>query len=239
MFSWLKRLARVLRHGESRFLPWYTIGRGNDTYLTRVYLTPRTPWGQGLFHIFHRGDGDPDPHDHPWSFWTFPFTTYEEEVLEYVDGKLMLVVHRVEAWKWHHRKATHIHRVLGAVHPFGYRLAPPFCTVIWTTGYERPWGFWPKLAVGRTFIKWKAYFKAQEETAPLQPDWYLYRQVPLTTKTYKRNDLRQRLDGRDPWAEEASIRAWGRTPQDGPRVPGGSPMEPFSVVPGSIWNPKK
>lgn len=38
--------------------------------------------GRLRLHIFHRGDQDPDCHDHPWDFWTFPLTPYVEEVAE-------------------------------------------------------------------------------------------------------------------------------------------------------------
>ena len=46
-----------------------------------VYMT-RFWFGRLRFHIFHRGDADPDCHDHPWGFWTFPLRSYVEEVLE-------------------------------------------------------------------------------------------------------------------------------------------------------------
>lgn len=50
---------------------------GKETiYMTRAWL------GRLRFHIFHRGDQDPDCHDHPWGFWTFPLRSYVEEVLE-------------------------------------------------------------------------------------------------------------------------------------------------------------
>ena len=45
-------------------------------YMTRYWI------GRLRLHIFHRGDQDPDCHDHPWDFWTFPFTPYVEEVAE-------------------------------------------------------------------------------------------------------------------------------------------------------------
>src|SRR3546814_1271720 len=45
-------------------------------------------WGQLLWHVFYRGDEDPDPHDHPWDFWTRPlFQGYYEELMEH-DGTL-------------------------------------------------------------------------------------------------------------------------------------------------------
>ena len=50
---------------------------GKETvYMTRVWF------GRLRFHIFFRGDQDPDCHDHPWGFWTFPLRSYVEEVLE-------------------------------------------------------------------------------------------------------------------------------------------------------------
>ena len=50
---------------------------GHETnYMTRVWF------GRLRLHIFHRGDNDPDCHDHPWDFWTFPLTSYMEEVAE-------------------------------------------------------------------------------------------------------------------------------------------------------------
>ena len=43
-------------------------------YMTRYWI------GRLRLHLFHRGDQDPDCHDHPWGFWTFPFRSYVEEV---------------------------------------------------------------------------------------------------------------------------------------------------------------
>lgn len=42
----------------------------------------RAWFGRLRFHVFFRGDQDPDCHDHPWGFWTFPLRSYVEEVLE-------------------------------------------------------------------------------------------------------------------------------------------------------------
>lgn len=51
-------------------------GEHETNYMTRVWF------GRLRLHIFHRGDNDPDCHDHPWDFWTFPLTPYVEEVAE-------------------------------------------------------------------------------------------------------------------------------------------------------------
>lgn len=51
-------------------------GEHETPYMTRAWF------GRLRFHLFHRGDADPDCHDHPWGFWTFPLRSYVEEVLE-------------------------------------------------------------------------------------------------------------------------------------------------------------
>lgn len=102
-------------------------------YMTRAWL------GRLRFHLFHRGDADPDCHDHPWGFWTFPLRSYVEEYLEprietrfgplgsfnpdlglgeressttrvYYVPQLRIV----RAFRLHYRPAVYRHRVLGA-----------------------------------------------------------------------------------------------------------------------------
>lgn len=94
-------------------------GEHSTPYMTRYWI------GRLRLHIFHRGDADPDCHDHPWDFWTFPLTTYVEEVVTfgldqrpydpYSPRALTGTVRRhvVRAGRLHHRPAEHTHRVLG------------------------------------------------------------------------------------------------------------------------------
>ena len=100
-------------------------GEYRTPYMTRLSI------GRLRLHIFHRGDADPDCHDHPWDFWTFPLTSYVEEVVRkrvltgsgwsYMDGPQETVpggeitVYRqvVPAFQWSFRPAVHTHRVLG------------------------------------------------------------------------------------------------------------------------------
>ncbi|MDK4704302.1 hypothetical protein PH562_18765 [Rhizobium sp. CNPSo 4062] len=91
-------------------------------YMTRVWI------GRLRLHIFHRGDADPDCHDHPWDFWTFPLTSYVEEVVDPDISALaqaasfapvirpdspIITRNIVPAFRWSHRPSTHCHRVLG------------------------------------------------------------------------------------------------------------------------------
>lgn len=104
---------------------------GTDDGKETVYMT-RAWFGRLRFHIFFRGDQDPDCHDHPWGFWTFPLRSYVEEVLTEctittwrTDPRTIMAVPTtqvsfsrhlevVKAFRLHYRPATHKHRVLGA-----------------------------------------------------------------------------------------------------------------------------
>lgn len=94
--------------------PWgfnNVIEKNGEKYMSRSWI------GRLRLHIFYKGDDDRDPHDHPWSFWTFPFTDYVEEVtLRSHDGFDPIYVTRmqiVRAWRWNYRPAEHCHRVIG------------------------------------------------------------------------------------------------------------------------------
>lgn len=138
------------------------IGHGETTpYLTRYIL------GKFRFHIFHRGDIDPDPHDHPFDFKTFPFTSYVEAVYNTTTGATYITV--VRAFRWHSRKAEHCHRVLGrwngqdeySGHD-GPQIAEgkPIYTLVITGPRTRDWGFWRK----RVWIPWKRYVSGNFKT---------------------------------------------------------------------------
>lgn len=71
-------------------VPYFDIGKtvnGEKTiYLRRFYLV-RTQWFNIFLHQFFRSDDDPDPHDHPWSFISFPLTKgYVEERYVFYTG---------------------------------------------------------------------------------------------------------------------------------------------------------
>lgn len=91
------------------FFKWSKIWdrTGDGPYMLRVWI------GRLRLHIFYRGDLDEDCHDHPWDFKTWPFHAYVEEVqVPHGDG-FVKFWNVVPAHRWTHRKATHIHRVIG------------------------------------------------------------------------------------------------------------------------------
>ena len=103
-----------------------------DPYLTRI------GWDVGLkLHIFHRGDKDPDFHDHQWDFWTFPLTSYVEEVLQH-DGTVKREI--VRAFRLHRRPAEHRHRVVGRAYGVG-----KIVTLCWSGPKRKAWSFFVRV----------------------------------------------------------------------------------------------
>lgn len=161
---------------------------GKDTlYMTRLWL------GRFRIHIFHRGDQDPDCHDHPWGFWTFPLRSYVEEVItprreiiHYTDYENNVGARRerayyhrelnvVKAFRLHYRPAEYNHRVLGA---FAERLphsGRPFWhdkgtvpTLVWRERSTRKWGFTKERDGIWCWVPWRTYVYDGGKNAPCE-----------------------------------------------------------------------
>lgn len=121
------------------------VGLGPTPYLDRYILYA---FGGTLrLHKFWRGDDDRAPHDHPWTFWTFPFKTYLEDVELLTDkGHWVRRFNSVRAWRWHRRASGYRHIVVGSWDN------KPFWTLVITKGVDRKWGFWP---TPEHFVPWR------------------------------------------------------------------------------------
>lgn len=122
-------------------------------YLTRVVLGPLR------LHVFHRGDADPDCHDHPADFWTFPLVSYVEEFVEYrqIDGELTGLRRSqrvVKAFRLHHRRAEFAHRVLYPVSASVEQIA----TIVLWGRKRRSWGF----HTAQGWVPWRVYLNEPE-----------------------------------------------------------------------------
>jgi hypothetical protein len=167
------------------FFGWHTIygvdGEHAAPYMTRIWA------GRLRLHIFYRGDNDPDPHDHPWDFWTFPLTSYVEEVTTrgWVDvGVIGYQSHLkvVRAFRLHHRPATYCHRVLGRalIAVYGsqdgniFEVLPAavpgrIITVVWRGKGERKWGFLRNRDGKWCWTPWREYVFGGGKHAPCEP----------------------------------------------------------------------
>jgi hypothetical protein len=103
------------------------------------------------FHKFWRGDDDRAPHDHMWSFLTFPFTSYVELVAKpaitgYFEQDRDYWVYEsriVRAWRFHYRPRGFKHIVVGRADVGAFGSKPmPFWTFVITGPKLNEWGFW-------------------------------------------------------------------------------------------------
>lgn len=167
-----------------RFIGAHTIfddaGKSRTPYMRRYWI------GRLRLHIFYRGDNDPDHHDHPWDFWTFPLTSYVEEVAEpiWMSGPLPMQYYPrrqvVRAFRLHYRPATHCHRVLGrystplALYD-GKERNPRFdqrriITLVWRGRSGRAWGFLRNRDGQWCWTPWRDYVFGGGKHAPCEPD---------------------------------------------------------------------
>jgi hypothetical protein len=149
-------------------------------YMTRLWL------GRLRFHAFHRGDQDPDCHDHPWCFWTFPLVSYREEVLvrrrETIAERMVgmgplgepiyemeprkpvrfdRVERVVKAFRLHYRPACFKHRVLGPEVQ-----GRTVFTIVWRGSASRPWGFTKDRNGVWCWVPWQKYVYEGGKDAP-------------------------------------------------------------------------
>lgn len=121
-----------------------TVSLNGSPYLERWFIAI-AGWTFRL-HRFHRGDEDRAMHDHPWAFWTFPFTGYYERYA--TDFNRSSAIRYVKPWRFHYRPRLFRHIVL---HPNG---KTPWWTFVIAAAKTDSWGFWPS---PREFIPWRKW----------------------------------------------------------------------------------
>jgi len=150
----------------------------NTAYMTRYWI------GRLRLHVFHRGDQDPDCHDHPWDFWTFPLTSYVEEILlpNRFEGGYDRIRQIVPAFRWSFRSAEHTHRVIsrarrangpakGGVKYNGVWYVNdrrPIVTIVWRSKDRRAWGFLKNRDGKWCWIGWRDYVFGGGKSAPCE-----------------------------------------------------------------------
>lgn len=153
------------------WMGWHRIEDADGSpYMLRIWV------GRLRLHVFHRGDHDPDCHDHPWDFWTFPLTPYVEEVLDLEIGEEPRRRRQlVRAFRLSHRPATHCHRVLGRYadtseyDPEWPAWKPgPIVTLVWRSKPKRDWGFLKNRDGEWCWVAWKDYVFGGGKEGPCQ-----------------------------------------------------------------------
>jgi hypothetical protein len=120
-----------------------TIFIDGQKYMTRYIVYA---FGGTLrLHKFFRGDDDRAPHTHPWNFWTFPLSRYDEQ--RYNHGNYVGTF-TVKAWRWHRRSCLHEHIVTsrsdcdGSCEGSNCSNMRPFWTIVVTGPRINEWGFY-------------------------------------------------------------------------------------------------
>lgn len=134
------------------FLSGMDIGADGDPYLDRLRLI-ETPWFAVFLHHIHRPDKDPDPHDHPWAFWSFVLCGgYREKI--WPDKREPDLQGCLIRKRGRFSRATLSRR---AAHIITSIDRPLWTLVVTGRSYgSESWGFWP----GGEFVPWRTYISA-------------------------------------------------------------------------------
>lgn len=126
----MKRQGSVAEKGWA-FWRWFNIlDPYGDLYLRRLYVIA-TPWFSVMIHWIVAPDPDRDPHDHPWSFYSFIWRGGYYEWVYPQDGRKQL--HRHERWSGHLMRAEGVHKI--------EEVEEGTITVVITGPRRREWGF--------------------------------------------------------------------------------------------------
>lgn len=131
--------------------PHQVIG-GDDPYLLRWYLIPRTGWINVYLHKFMRDDDDRALHDHPWWFvslvirgWYYE-RVHDRGIVSRFAGSIAF------------RRATHRHQVM-LPREAGTDRPVPCWTIVVTGPRSRTWGFW----CPQGFVPWTEFLDPNDE----------------------------------------------------------------------------
>lgn len=138
-----------------RFFEYQRIVNRGKVYLRRWRLI-MCPWGSVYLHAFIRPDDDPDPHDHPWNFWSLIlWGGYVEEISVFDDNGQRVSVQEIV------RRPLSIRRTMrGDFHRVKSLLRSPTWTVIVTGPYLGTWGFFNRSL--RQWVHWRDYLDERE-----------------------------------------------------------------------------
>jgi len=157
-----------------------TGGSNEDVYLVR-YIVFKSKWGCVYIHRFMRSDAD-DPHDHPWSFWTYVISNGYTEVrydrskpaisLDMERTTLEPGLHNIhlffsEYWTRSENvrkpgdfskiRANDIHQVVVDKPRNMDEIKDAPYTICLMGPRVREWGFWPLEMRGTGFLDWREY----------------------------------------------------------------------------------
>jgi hypothetical protein len=130
------------------------IGADGDPYLDRLRLI-ETPWFAVFLHHIHRPDKDPDPHDHPWAFWSCVLCGGYRELVwpDKRESDMQSCLIRVRGRFSRARLSRDAAHIITEI-------TGPLWTLVVTgpSAGSESWGFW----AGGKFVPWRTYIRNQE-----------------------------------------------------------------------------
>lgn len=141
------------------FMSWADIPDARN--ITQVYLRRlrilQTPWFALYLHFIYESDADRDPHDHPFTFWSFIVKGgYTERIWDVVPG-VMAAFQPLREKTW---KRFSLHKMGQRQAHMIDRLEPGTITLVFCgpkTGNGR-WGFYTDYGTtGSSFVPWAQY----------------------------------------------------------------------------------
>jgi|SRR6478736_2172133 len=122
-----------------------------DVLYLRRHRLIQTPWFALFLHHIHQPDHDPDPHDHPFNFWSLVVRGGYDEVLhtERREGALRPAVKKTHGWlSFHKMSKQDAHRIIS--------IKPDTWTLVFVGKRTKSWGYWTEDG----FINFKDYLAA-------------------------------------------------------------------------------
>lgn len=147
----MKWFTQIIR---SLFLIKEIISRQGALHFQR-YRIIETPWFNIYLHRISASDEDKDPHDHPFSFWSFILNGAYQEWFVCPPSFIAIHYESYRAGEWAHHNAEDAHQIT--------LLTPVVWTLVFTSGRNREWGYRLINQVDKPWVGHQEYRKLKNE----------------------------------------------------------------------------
>ena len=146
--NWVNKIVRYL------FLIKEIISRQGALHFQR-YRVIETPWFNIYLHRISASDREKDPHDHPFSFWSFILSGSYREWFCLPPSFIAVHYGTYKAGDWVHHTAEDVHQLT--------ILTPVVWTLVFTSGRNRYWGYRLVNQFDKAWVGHKEYRQIKNE----------------------------------------------------------------------------
>lgn len=133
-----------------------------DVYLHRLRIV-QTPWFGLYVHDLNLPDADPDPHDHPWNFWSLVLRGGYSEEIHYDPLKTKVTVNNGTSRVTYNRRWNRM-TLHGMGRQYAHRITsvlPKTKTLVFVGRRSGEWYFWTDSGP----VLWSDYIKPGDSSA--------------------------------------------------------------------------